>query len=76
MAKSSNSSRTTVRSARTGKFVDGGGRSGIVKTEHFAGAITRVRQMTLNQKVQSLIDSGILTKSGKRLAKPYRADEE
>ena len=46
----------------------------VVKTKHFSGAIARVRQMNLDQKVQSLIDSGILTRSGKRLAKPYRAD--
>lgn len=45
-----------------------------ITQEDIDAVVARVRRLTMKERIQSLIDCGILTKSGKRLAKPYRAE--
>jgi hypothetical protein len=73
MPKRPGTLRKKMRNAQTGAFGDRPGAVPPVTSQQFSAAIRRVRRMTVDQKVQSLIDAGILTKSGKRLAKPYRS---
>jgi hypothetical protein len=71
MAKSLKKSGAAARSDRKHMLVNV--RPAAVTAKDFSAAIKSVRQMTLDERVQSLIDAGILTKSGKRLARRYRS---
>ena len=44
-----------------------------VTRQQLERSLTKVKAMTQEQFTQSLIDCGVLTRSGKSLAKPYRA---